>query len=47
MKSVLLKNTFNDVVDAYDKARPTYPQELLDDVMKFAAINFFINFVIV
>lgn len=41
MKSVLLKNTFNDVVDAYDKARPTYPQELLDDVMKFAAINFF------
>ena len=36
-----LKNTFNDVVDAYDKARPTYPQELLDDVMKFAAINFF------
>ena len=41
MKSVLLKNTFNDVVDVYDKARPTYPQELLDDVMKFANRNFF------
>lgn len=41
MKSVLLKNTFNDVVDVYDKARPTYPQELLDDVLDFSNMEFF------
>ena len=43
MKSVLLKDTFNNVVDVYDKARPTYPQELLEDVLKFANLSFFEN----
>ena len=41
MKSILLKDTFNNVVDVYDKARPTYPQELLEDVLKFANLSFF------
>lgn len=41
MKSISLKNTFNDVVDVYDKARPTYPQELLDDVLQFANLSIF------
>ena len=40
MKTVLLKDTFNNVVDIYDKARPTYPKELLDDVLNFAHSNF-------
>lgn len=36
MDADLLKNTFQNVVDVYDKARPCYPKELLDDVLKFA-----------
>lgn len=41
MKAVLLKDTFNNVVDAYDKARPTYPKELLEDILYFANLEFF------
>lgn len=36
-----LKNTFNKVVDVYDKARPGYPKELLRDVQIFAGKDSF------
>ena len=36
MMGILLKNTFQNVVDVYDQARPRYPKELLDDVLQFA-----------
>lgn len=41
MKSVLLKDTFQNVVNVYDKARPGYPMELLDDVQHFANVKSF------
>lgn len=40
-ETVLLKDTFNNVVDAYDKARPTYPKELLEDILNFANLEIF------
>ena len=36
MKTVSLKDTFNNVVNMYDAARPTYPKQLLEDVMEFS-----------
>ena len=36
MQTVSLKDTFNNVVTMYDAARPTYPKQLLEDVMSFA-----------
>lgn len=41
MKSILLKDTFDNVVDMYDKARPTYPKDLLEDVLEFAHCELF------
>jgi len=41
MKQIRLKDTFNDVVTIYDRARPTYPQALLEDILTFADRDFF------
>ena len=43
MKNINLKDTFNKVVTMYDKARPTYPGELLDDVLSFSGVSSFEN----
>ncbi len=34
-----LKNTFSKVIKDYDSARPGYPKELYDMVMKFAGLG--------
>ena len=36
MNTDFLKNTFSKVIEDYDTARPGYPKELYDTVMKFA-----------
>ena len=41
MKIVNLKDTFNNVVTMYDAARPTYPKQLLEDVMTFSGERVF------
>lgn len=37
-KSLELRATFGEVPEQYDRARPTYPEELLDDLVELAAI---------
>lgn len=41
MKTVSLKDTFNNVVKMYETARPTYPKQLLEDVMEFSGKRVF------
>lgn len=41
MKTVKLKDTFNNVVTMYDAARPTYPEQLLKDVLEFSGKSLF------
>jgi cyclopropane fatty-acyl-phospholipid synthase-like methyltransferase len=35
----LLKQSFNFVADSYEKYRPTYPQELFEDIIRFANLD--------
>lgn len=39
MNTDFLKNTFSNVIKDYDTARPGYPKELYDTVMKFAELG--------
>ena len=39
MNTDFLKNTFSKVIKDYDTARPGYPKELYDTVMKFAELG--------
>lgn len=39
MNTDFLKNTFSKVINDYDSARPGYPQELYDTVIRFAGIG--------
>lgn len=39
MKTVNLKDTFDNVVSIYDAARPLYPERLLKDVQEFSGIT--------
>lgn len=41
MENVKLKDTFQNVVEVYDRARPKYPKELLKDVLDFANTSSF------
>lgn len=41
MKTANLKDTFNNVVTMYDAARPTYPKQLLKDVLEFSGKSLF------
>lgn len=35
----LLKNTFSNVINDYEYARPKYPQELYEEISMFAGID--------
>lgn len=35
----LLKQSFNFVADSYEKYRPTYPQELFEDIVRYANLD--------
>lgn len=39
--STSLKDTFQNIVDVYDKARPRYPQTLLNDILCFSDVSSF------